>query len=372
MVQGKLSLYAVGDIRIMREKDPEFVLERVASILKQGDITFAQLEGNLAEHGSPQGGFANVMLAPRSSVSALTSAGINVMSVASNHSGDYGPEALLESLDWLRQHDIQPVGAGANLDAAREPVIFERNGMKVAFLAYVSVVPWGHEAGPKRPGSAPMRVNTYYRQMDWQPGTPPLIVTVPEPEDVANMEEDVRKVRGKADYVIVSLHWGIHNTPIQLADYEPVVGRAAIDAGADMVLGHHAHILKAIEFYKGKPIFYCLGDFSVATKYREGYEDYQHTVDKVYGRQADPNYSFHSPISSDHQKKTVIVQCEIAGGKLESITLIPGQPHPIDRAKDGALWDEWYDFVVASCRGVGCDTELVKEDGAVRVRLPAS
>ncbi len=71
------------------------------------------------------------------------------------------------------------------------------------------------------------------------------------------------------------------------------------------------------------------------------------------------------------------MQCEIAGGKLESITLVPcqisgeGQPHPIDRAKDGALWDEWYDFVVASCRGVGCDTELVKVDGAVRVTLPA-
>ena len=370
-----VSIYAAGDIRIMRKKDPEVVMERVAPILREGDITFAQLEGNLAERGSPQGGFANVMLAPRSSVNGLTHAGIDVVSVAGNHSGDYGPEALLECMEWLRQHNIQPVGAGRNLEEARRPVIFERNGTKVAFLAYVTVIPWGLEAGPKRPGPTPMRAATYYRQMDWQPGTPPQIVTIPEQEDLENLQEDVRKVRGQADYVIVSIHWGIHNLPVTLADYEPVVAHAAIDAGADMLLGHHAHILKAIELYKGKPIFYCLGDFSVATKYREGYEDYQYTVDKVFGRQADPNYAFHSPIASEHQKRTVIVKSVIRGNRLESLRLVPchispeGQPYPLDPRRDAELWKAWMDLVVDSCRGVGCDTEFIEEDGEVLVRL---
>ena len=375
MERGKVSLRAVGDIRIMREEDPQWVLERVAPILREGDITFAQLEGNLARSGCPQGGYASVMLAPLSSVDAFTSAGIDVMSVAGNHSGDYGPDALLESLEWLRQHGVQPVGAGGNLEEARRPVIFERNGTRVAFLAYVSVVPWGHEAGPMRPGPAPLRVSTYYRQTDWQPGTPPQVVTVPDPDDMANMREDVGKVRAEADYVIASFHWGIHNLPIELADYEPVAAHAAIDAGADMVLGHHAHILKAVELYKGKPIFYCLGDFSVATKYREGYEDYQYAVDKLYKRKADPTYAFHSPISSEHQKKTVIVKAEISGSSLESLTMTPcqiggeGQPYPIDPSREPALWEEWCSFVEASCRGVGCDTELIQEDGSVRVRL---
>ena len=259
--ESTVSLCAVGDIRIMRDKDPEKVLELVAPIMRNADITFAQLEGNLAEKGSPQGGYANVMMAPPSSVKGLTYAGIDVVSVAGNHSGDYGPEALLESMDWLRQNGVQPVGAGSNLKEARAPVIFEKGGTKVAFLAYVSVIPWGLEAGPKRPGPAPIRVSTYYRQMDWQPGPPPLVVTIPDPGDVENMKEDIRNVRDRVDYVVVSIHWGIHNVPVELADYEPVVGHAAVDAGADMVLGHHAHILKAIELYKGKPIFTALGIF---------------------------------------------------------------------------------------------------------------
>ncbi len=373
--RGTVSFYAVGDIRIMKKKKPENVLERVALILREADITFAQLEGNLSEKECPQLGYASVRLAPRSSVTALTYAGIDVVSVAGNHSMDYGPEALLGSMAWLRQNGVQPVGAGRNLDDARKPVIFKKKGTSVAFLAYVSVVPWGHEASPRRPGPNPMRASTYYQQADWQPGTPPLIVTIPNPQDMAHMREDVQKARQKADYVIVSIHWGVHNLPVKLADYEPVVGHAAIDAGADMVLGHHAHILKAIELYKDKPILYCIGDFSVSTTYREGYEDYQYTVDKVYGREADPHYTFHSPIASPHQKKSVIVKALIKGRRLESLHLVPclinseGQPCPIDARRQKQMWKEWLDFLKESCQGIGCDTELVPEDGEVRVRL---
>lgn len=370
-----VSIFAVGDIRIMSKREPERFFEMAAPILREADITFAHLEGNLSENGCPQQGYTSIMMAPRSSVNALIYAGINVVSVAGNNSMDYGPEALMDSIEWLRQHGIQPAGAGRNLEEARRPVILEKKGTKVAFLAYVSVVPWGHEAAPRRPGPNPMRVSTYYQQVDWQPGTPPLIVTIPNAQDMERMKEDVQKARKQTDFVIVSLHWGIHNVPIQLADYEPVVAHAAIDAGADMVLGHHAHILKAIELYKGKPIFYCICDFSVDTKYRDGYEDYQHIVDRLYGRKPDPSYRFHGPISSQHQKKTVIVKCFIKGSRLDSLRLVPcftnpqGQPRPIDPLREKTKWREWLDFLVASCRGVGYDTQLVPEGGEVRVCL---
>ncbi len=370
-----ISFYAVGDIRIVRRNDPEKVLELVAPILKKGDIVFAQLEGCLSQKGSPQLGYAIVHPPPPSGVGALTYAGINVASLASNHTMDYGPEALLDCMEWLRKHGIQPVGAGLHLDEARKPVILERNGTRVAFLAYVSVVFPGHEAGPRRPGPNPMRVSTYYQQADWQPGTPPLIVTIPNPQDMAHMQEDVQKARGMADYVIVSQHWGVHNLPVKLADYEPVVAHAAIDAGADMVLGHHAHILKAVEVYKGKPIFYCIADFHVGREPLAGEESYGEIVDKLFGRKADPHYGFHAPISSEHQKKSLIVKCLIKDGHLESLRLVPcminpeGQPYPLHPVRDKQMWQEWLDFMVASCRGVGCDTELVPEDGEVRVRL---
>ena len=373
--ESTVSLCAVGDIRIMRDKDPEKVLELVAPIMRNADITFAQLEGDLAEKGSPQGGYANVMMAPPSSVKGLTYAGIDVVSVAGNHSGDYRPEALLESMEWLRQNGVQPVGAGSNLKEAREPVIFEKKGTKVAFLAYVSVIPWGLEAGPKRPGPAPIRVSTYYRQMDWQPGTPPLVVTIPDPEDAENMKEDIRSVRERVDYIVVSIHWGIHNVPVELADYEPVVW----PCGCRCWRRHGSRSPRArFEGHRAiqrKAHFYCLGDFSVATKYREGYEDYQHTVDKLFGREADPACTFHSPISSEHQKKSIIVKWVIRGNKLRSLRLTPCHispqvhPYPVDPVKERNLWDEWIGFVTASCRGVGCDTELNEDGDAVLVRL---
>lgn len=109
-----------------------------------------------------------------------------------------------------------------------------------------------------------MRAFTHYEQIEHdQPGTPPRVHTFPHEGDLVALCDDVAAARQRADLVLVSLHWGIHFVPAVIADYQRTVGRAAIDAGADAILGHHAHILKGVETHHGRPIIHSLCNFAV-------------------------------------------------------------------------------------------------------------
>ncbi len=109
-----------------------------------------------------------------------------------------------------------------------------------------------------------MRGLTLYEQVETdQPGTPARVHTFPHRGDLEALRHDVRAAKVQADFVALSIHWGIHFVPSEIADYQRDVAHAAIDDGADAILGHHPHILKGIEVYKGRPIFYSLGNFAI-------------------------------------------------------------------------------------------------------------
>jgi poly-gamma-glutamate synthesis protein (capsule biosynthesis protein) len=201
-------------------------------------------------------------LPPAKNMRALTYAGIDVVSFAGNHTMNWGDEGFLGTLENLEQNRIGVVGVGRNITEARTPAILERNGIKVAFLGYNSILPPGYWAGAATPGCAPMRISTFYEQREYQPGSPAKVITVANSEDLEAMKRDVRNAKSMADVVVFSIHWGLHFVRAKLAMYEDEVGHAAIDAGADLVVGHHPHILKAVEFYKGKAIFHSLGNFA--------------------------------------------------------------------------------------------------------------
>src|SRR5262249_12295524 len=95
-------------------------------------------------------------------------------------------------------------------------------------------------------GIAPLRAHTYYQPTEFQAGIPPRVVTIPYEEDLEGMVEDIAKARKVAHVVVVSLHWGIHHIPRMIADYQPIAAKAAFRAGADLILGHHPHVPKAI------------------------------------------------------------------------------------------------------------------------------
>jgi poly-gamma-glutamate capsule biosynthesis protein CapA/YwtB (metallophosphatase superfamily) len=214
------------------------------------------------------------------------------------------------------------VGAGRDIDEARKPAIVECKGVKIAFLAYCSVLRLGQAAGKGKVGITPMRAHTYYEPEEFQPGTPPRIVTVPYEEDVKALQDDIRKAKQQADAVIVSLHWGLRHVPKTICTYQPPVAHAAIDAGADLILGHHAHSIKAVEVYKGKVCFYSIGNFMTTGSPKSEADNLEWNLmwfqtDKEC---LPPNGLYHFPT---HCRKTMIAKAVIGKSGVEKVSFLP-------------------------------------------------
>lgn len=256
-------LYAVADVGPDRD-DPRECFALVRDELRKADIAFCQLEVNLTDRGVRLPQVRHTHRAKAATASALKDAGFTVVSFSGNHCMDWGAEGFSDTIDNLQAAGLAVVGVGASIVQARAPVVQTANGVRVAFLAYSSILPANYWADDNRPGCAPMRAWTIYEQIETdQPGTPCRTHTFANRADLAAMVADVKAAREVADVVVMSIHWGIHFVPAVLADYQAEVGHAAIDAGVDLVLGHHAHILKGVEVYRGKPIFYSMGNFAI-------------------------------------------------------------------------------------------------------------
>lgn len=254
---------ATGDLAPDRD-DPDSSYAATAATLHSAELVFGQLETSFATRGIRLPQARHAVMARPDGAAALARAGFDVLSFAGNHCLDWGNEAFFETLAHLDAAGIAVVGAGADIEAARRPVIRRlTDGTRVAFLAYCSILPQAYWAEATRPGCAPMRAHTLYEQIEHdQPGTPPRIHTFSHAGDLAAMQADIRAARGQADVVLVSQHWGIHFVRASIADYQREVARAAVAAGADAILGHHAHILKGIEVIDGAPVYYSLCNFA--------------------------------------------------------------------------------------------------------------
>ena len=257
------TILACGDVGVKRG-DCASMFDGCAAALQGADLCFAQLETTISERGTKAPNARLAMRAPAAMASAARTAGIDVMSFAGNHCMDYGYEAFTDTLHIAAAAGIALCGAGATLEIARRPSYLDAAGARVAILARSSILPEGYAAEADKSGCAPLRVHTVYEPIERdQPGTPARILTFADRNDLAQLLDDVRASRTVADVVLVSLHWGIHMVPTLLADYQREVAHAAIEAGADAILGHHPHLLKGIEFHCGRPIFYSLGNFAI-------------------------------------------------------------------------------------------------------------
>ena len=256
-------LLFVGDTAPKRS-DMDSIFEKTADYLRSCDLLFGQLEAVVTDAGAPACQSRLPIRIYPSAAPCLRKAGFDVMSNAGNHIMDWGVEGYYDTMRHMRDAGIDIVGAGDSLDQARKPVIrVLDDGTKVGFLGYCSILPQDYWALPDRPGANPMRGITAAPCVEHdQPGTPVRIFTWPHPDDLQNMIDDIQALRPQVDVLVVSQHWGIHFTPAVLADYQRYVGHFAIDCGADIVVGHHAHILKGIEVYKNKPIVYSLANFA--------------------------------------------------------------------------------------------------------------
>jgi hypothetical protein len=232
-------------------------------VLREAEVRFAQNERLYSARRSypEHTGMRHAGQHPRLAES-FQSVPFDVVSTASNHTGDWGQEIIEDTLETFRAMGIATIGSGRNLAEARRPAVIVRNKMRIAVLGYASVVEFpDYWATDISAGVAPMRAYTYYQPYESQPGAAVRILTVPHAADLENLRRDVQEARKQADVVLVSFHWGVHFTS-RPCDYQVSVAHAAIDAGASAILGHHPHQLQGIECYKGGIIFYSLGNFS--------------------------------------------------------------------------------------------------------------
>jgi poly-gamma-glutamate synthesis protein (capsule biosynthesis protein) len=314
-----LVLLGVGDVGPIHEP-MEAYSTLARPVLAAGDIRFGQCERLYSERGALQvhsgGGHSRVK--PHMA-SVFTDCGFDVVSVASNHAMDWGEEALLDTIALMESKGIKAVGAGRNLTEARRPAIIEKNGIRVAFLAYCSILNEGYAAGPNKAGIAPLRANTYYESIDYQAGVPPKVVTIPFAEDLDGMVSDIAAAKSKADAVIVSLHWGIHFIPRLIAQYQPTAAKAAFSAGADLILGHHAHTPKAIGVHGGKTCFYSLSNFMMSSTSKSTAA--AAAFEKKYSVKLDSDYP-HLAYGEDG-KRSLIAKAVITKSGVQKTSFLP-------------------------------------------------
>lgn len=246
-----LRFIAVGDImlgrgvgmRLQKYGSYDRAFDNVSSVLKQGDVVFANLESPLtASMHSLDPKRKIVLKAKPEAVSALTGAGFNLVSIANNHMMDYYETGLFDTMSILKANHILFAGGGKNIDEARKPAIIEKNGLKIGLLAYSDMAELVFAGDPYLKYSADKDKSGI------------------SPRKYEAVIEDVRKLRGQVDLLAVSLHWGVEDS-FTVSDGQRDFAHKLIDNGVDLILGHHPHQFQGIELYKGKPVFYSMGNF---------------------------------------------------------------------------------------------------------------
>ncbi len=259
-----------------------------------------------------------------------------------------GTPGIEDTITGLRSYGIIVVGAGMNIDEARRPAIIERNGTRFGFLNYNCVGVRGQWATQAKPGCAYVHIISHYEMNGSNPGGPPDVYTFAEPRSLSAMADDIRKLRPLCDILVVVFHKGILHSP-DIAMYEQQVSYAAIDAGADLVLGHHAHYLKGIEMYKGKAIFHGLGMFVPAgagLKMKQMRERRSVTAPNI-SRGVD---HWQDPAS----KRSMIAKCVVDDRKISRLSYLPcliNQQEQPEVLKNDERGLEVFDFVDKITRG---------------------
>ncbi len=234
--EDNVHLVAVGDILLDRDVGERInqngvhsILPVVAPQLQQADIAFGNLECPIATVGVRDPWYRCIFRADPSTVQVLVDGSLDVVSVANNHTLNSGPEALCETLGYLEEVGIRYVGAACDPAHGSDPIFVQVRGLQIGFLAYTDL---DSEHGG-------------YSKVD---------------EDLTQLRAQIAAARSACDLLVISYHWGrmYRRNP---TSRQVEVAHASVEAGADLVLGHHPHVLEGIEIYQGRPILYSMGNF---------------------------------------------------------------------------------------------------------------
>lgn len=287
---------AVGDIILGRKvyekielNCPEYPFKYVANTLREAHLVYGNLECPISIRGERTKRKPiedPVFRAAPIVVSGLKYSGFNILNLANNHTLDFGGDALLDTLEILDNNNIKRVGAGKDEKEAREPLIIEINGLRISFISYPAIAPdFFHSE----------RVLLY----------------------------DLKKNKHKADIIIVSLHTGV-----EYANYPTLsiinFARKCVEFGANLVLGHHPHVLQGIEYYKHGVIVYSLGNFvSDQSDLETKKEDFSRTLFSRYPKFQSKYPEFRLSLDDKRDSESLIFRCNIEMNGVKNIELLP-------------------------------------------------
>lgn len=420
------SMALTGDSIITRRlaiySEPAFL--QLFDIIRRADVAFTNLEMLFHDYEpypmNQSGG--TYMRADPALVRDLVWAGFDMVSRANNHAGDYGVEGMRLTTRHVADAGLVQAGVGESLEQAREAKFLETPNGRVALVSVASTFPDHSRASssrgdmPARPGLNPLRFTTTYvlpsdrlealretakrlRFSVTPAGEPfgllgarfvrgdaPAVLTAPDEEDVKAIAAVVHNASRLADYTIVTIHAHERGeTNFVPADFLPVFARAMIDAGATVFVGHGPHVLRGIEMYKGRPVFYSLGDFIFQNETllrlpAENYDTYKLGAEAHVADFNDARYDFDKRGFPAQREiwEAVVAAPRWRDGKLEELTLHPislgfGKP-PAERGRpqlaQGDVARKIIDDVARFSKPFG--TTVVFDNGVGRVQLPAA
>ena len=286
-----IDLLFTGDLVLDVER-PDHWLSGIAPALRAADLAIGHLEVPHTTRGHELAGDVPAPGAPPENLDAIQRAGVAALTLAGNHIADCGAEGIADTIAKLDALGIAHCGAGASLAEARQPAVLECRGRCIAVLSYNCVGPQNAWAGADSAGCHYLPLLT----ADGAPVAPAADLRDIAPQAYDMLRADITAARARAGLVVVALHKGIVHTPARLAPYERPLAAAALHAGADLVIGHHAHILRGIEFADGRPVFHGLGNGCVVTRALSPSQDHPARAAwarrrrELFGFEPDPRY----------------------------------------------------------------------------------
>lgn len=238
--QSRVSFCAVGDILLDRgirrsilAENADYPFEHISGFINEFDLAFCNLECPVSATGKSTGKIY-CFKADTAFFSGVQNAGFNLFSIANNHIIDWGEKACLDTREFIEAKKLFTFGAGKDQNEALEPLLIKMNGLIFALYASVGI---------------PLK------NMIW-----PMSKPGPAQATLEQLVERIQLIRKNVDFIIISMHWGTEYEPIP-RDHQKTWAHALIDAGADLIIGHHPHVLQSIEVYKKRIILYSLGNF---------------------------------------------------------------------------------------------------------------
>ncbi len=352
---GDLSILLAGDL-VLDAEEPEHWLSGIAPAVKSADVSIGHLEVPHTRRGTELAGDVPASAAPPEYLDALKACGFTALTLAGNHISDWGREGIEDTIARLDELGIAHTGAGPTLDDARSPARIEHRGRRICVLSYNCVGPEAAWASGHRAGCNYLRIAT----ADGSPVAPAGPLTHATDEALRQLADDVAAARSGADIVIVALHKGIVHTPAVLAPYERPLAAAALAAGADIVIGHHAHLLRGVELSNGRPVFHGLGNACVVTHALAPGQDHPARAAwvarrrELFGFEPDPRYTL-APFHPEAVHGALGIVVAHADGRL-SCGVVPLWVEPPGRPV--CVADERADAVIAYLERIGREAEL--------------